>query len=174
MILGALAVAASVSGCASTGAAPRPFPVPVPRVPRFSGSQGSQDSKCLRIRWWPSRAVRSSKRPWRFGEYRIEWRRDRTGSIAAASRSMYSPVRCWPSRGVREQFQVGEWVRPDDLAPGDSRVLLDHGFGRFTRGIGSRWRSVLHAPSSTGVVRVERLSSSYWAPRFLGVRRLAD
>jgi cell wall-associated NlpC family hydrolase len=30
----------------------------------------------------------------------------------------------------------------------------------------------IHAPSSTGVVRVERLSQSYWAKRFLGARRI--
>ena len=30
----------------------------------------------------------------------------------------------------------------------------------------------VHAPSSTGVVRVEHLGSSYWAPRFLGARRV--
>jgi cell wall-associated NlpC family hydrolase len=30
----------------------------------------------------------------------------------------------------------------------------------------------VHAPSSTGVVRVERLSTSYWATRYLGARRI--
>jgi len=30
----------------------------------------------------------------------------------------------------------------------------------------------VHAPSSAGQVRVERLESTYWAPRFLEARRL--
>jgi cell wall-associated NlpC family hydrolase len=30
----------------------------------------------------------------------------------------------------------------------------------------------VHAPSSTGVVRVERLSTSYWSTRYLGARRI--
>jgi cell wall-associated NlpC family hydrolase len=30
----------------------------------------------------------------------------------------------------------------------------------------------VHAPSSTGEVRVERLASSYWSPRFVGARRM--
>ena len=30
----------------------------------------------------------------------------------------------------------------------------------------------VHAPSSTGEVRVERLGSTYWSPRFLEARRL--
>jgi cell wall-associated NlpC family hydrolase len=30
----------------------------------------------------------------------------------------------------------------------------------------------VHAPSTSGVVRVERLSASYWSPRFIGARRI--
>jgi cell wall-associated NlpC family hydrolase len=31
----------------------------------------------------------------------------------------------------------------------------------------------VHAPSGRGEVRVERLSASYWASRFLGARRVS-
>jgi cell wall-associated NlpC family hydrolase len=30
----------------------------------------------------------------------------------------------------------------------------------------------VHAPSSSGVVRVERLSTEYWASRFVGAKRV--
>jgi cell wall-associated NlpC family hydrolase len=30
----------------------------------------------------------------------------------------------------------------------------------------------VHAPSSTGVVRVERFTATYWARRFVGARRI--
>jgi cell wall-associated NlpC family hydrolase len=30
----------------------------------------------------------------------------------------------------------------------------------------------VHAPSSTGVVRVERLTSPYWSKRYVGARRV--
>jgi cell wall-associated NlpC family hydrolase len=30
----------------------------------------------------------------------------------------------------------------------------------------------VHAPSTAGEVRVERLGSSYWGPRFVGARRV--
>jgi cell wall-associated NlpC family hydrolase len=30
----------------------------------------------------------------------------------------------------------------------------------------------VHAPSSRGVVRIERLTSSYWTQRYVGARRL--
>jgi cell wall-associated NlpC family hydrolase len=32
--------------------------------------------------------------------------------------------------------------------------------------------SFVHAPTSTGVVRVEHLGSTYWSSRFLGARRV--
>ena len=64
-------------------------------------------------------------------------------------------------REVREQFEKGRAVTPDEVAPGPTHVGIAIGGDEF-----------VHAPSSTGVVRVERLGSSYWAPRYLGARRL--
>jgi len=32
----------------------------------------------------------------------------------------------------------------------------------------------VHAPSSTGVVRVERISTAYWAQRFVAARRISN
>jgi cell wall-associated NlpC family hydrolase len=76
-------------------------------------------------------------------------------------------------REVRDQYQVGRKVPMDDVKEGDllffqtvrrgaSHVAMALGDGRF-----------VHAPSSQGVVRVERYTS-YWASRFLGARRIDD
>ena len=77
-------------------------------------------------------------------------------------------------RDVREQFQQGRPVEPADLAPGDLVFFstTDPGASHVAIVIGSN--QFVHAPSSTGVVRVERLSSSYWSQRFIGARRLFD
>jgi cell wall-associated NlpC family hydrolase len=32
----------------------------------------------------------------------------------------------------------------------------------------------VHAPSSRGVVRIERYTSSYWAKRYVGARRIEE
>ncbi|MBI3490617.1 MAG: C40 family peptidase [Acidobacteria bacterium] len=45
--------------------------------------------------------------------------------------------------------------------PGASHVGMAIGGDQF-----------VHAPSTSGVVRVEHLSASYWSQRFLGARRL--
>jgi cell wall-associated NlpC family hydrolase len=47
------------------------------------------------------------------------------------------------------------------VAPGASHVGIAVGGDQF-----------VHAPSTTGVVRVENLSSRYWASRFVGAKRL--
>ena len=75
-------------------------------------------------------------------------------------------------RVAADQFRVGRRidrnaVRPGDLlffetiSEGPSHVALALDADRF-----------VHAPSRRGKVRVERLSSTYWAGRFLGARRV--
>ena len=75
-------------------------------------------------------------------------------------------------RVAADQYRVGKRidrnaVRPGDLlffetiSEGPSHVALALDADRF-----------VHAPSSRGKVRVERLSSQYWTSRFLGARRV--
>jgi cell wall-associated NlpC family hydrolase len=77
-------------------------------------------------------------------------------------------------REVRDQYRVGKVVEPEDLAPGDIIFFTTTAPGPTHVAIAIGGDEFVHAPSSTGVVRVERLSSSYWSPRFLGARRLAN
>jgi cell wall-associated NlpC family hydrolase len=75
-------------------------------------------------------------------------------------------------RTVAAQFAIGypaalSDVREGDLvffttiAPGPSHVGLALGRGEF-----------IHAPSSSGTVRVERLDSQYWHDRVVAVKRI--
>lgn len=79
-------------------------------------------------------------------------------------------------RIVEEQFEIGDKIKPSEIKPGDliffntkrrgddaSHVAIAIGGDGF-----------VHAPNSTGVVRVETLSSSYWGSRYLGARRIAS
>lgn len=61
----------------------------------------------------------------------------------------------------RESLQAGDLVFFSTVAPGASHV-----------GIALDDDEFVHAPSSTGVVRVERLTTSYWRTRFIGARRI--
>ena len=75
-------------------------------------------------------------------------------------------------RAVREQYQLGKSVKPDDLAPGDLVFFSTTERGASHVAIAIGGDEFVHAPSSTGVVRVEHLGSSYWSQRFLGARRV--
>ena len=75
-------------------------------------------------------------------------------------------------REVRDQFKAGEPVELERLEPGDLIFFATTTSGASHVGIAVGGNAFVHAPSSTGVVRVERLSSSYWAPRIVGGRRV--
>jgi cell wall-associated NlpC family hydrolase len=74
-------------------------------------------------------------------------------------------------RTVSEQFQAGRDA-PGPLRPGDLVFFSTVAPGATHVGIALGGDEFVHAPSSKGQVRVERLSSSYWASRYLGARRV--
>jgi cell wall-associated NlpC family hydrolase len=75
-------------------------------------------------------------------------------------------------REARDQFRLGEVIRPQDLAPGDLVFFTTTAPGATHVAIAIGGDEFVHAPNSSGVVRVERLSSGYWAPRYVGARRV--
>ena len=75
-------------------------------------------------------------------------------------------------REVRDQFHIGKSVKPDDLVAGDIVFFTTTDPGPSHVAIAIGGDEFVHAPSTTGVVRVEHLSSTYWSPRFLGARRV--
>ena len=75
-------------------------------------------------------------------------------------------------RDVRRQFGVGATITADALEPGDLVFFSTTAPGASHVGIVIGGDQFVHAPSSHGVVRVERLSAEYWADRFVGARRV--
>jgi len=76
-------------------------------------------------------------------------------------------------REVREQYGAGQKIELRQVRPGDLVFFetVSHGASHVGLVIGAD--QFVHAPSSTGVVRVERFTASYWAKRFIGARRIA-
>jgi cell wall-associated NlpC family hydrolase len=164
-ILGALFVATAAAGCASTGAVPRPFPVP--------GSQGSQGSQGWRDSIVDSPALVGTALALRGAPYRNGGADPNGFDCSGFTQYVFAQYGVALPRGVREQFQAGQLVKSADLAPGDLLFFSTTAPGASHVGIAVGSDQFVHAPSSTGAVRVERLSSSYWARRFLGARRVA-
>jgi cell wall-associated NlpC family hydrolase len=76
------------------------------------------------------------------------------------------------SRTVGEQFREGIEVSTDALQPGDLLFFSTEGRGASHVGMAIGGDEFVHAPSSRGEVRVERLSAPYWASRYIGARRI--
>ena len=75
-------------------------------------------------------------------------------------------------RIVEEQWQVGDKVKPSEIKPGDLLFFSTKGPGATHVAIAVDSGHFVHAPNSTGVVRVEALSSSYWGSHYIGAKRI--
>ena len=164
-----IALCAVVGACASTGGVPQPFPTPnssnVPR-PRSSnpetpvattGGVGYAIAGTgLALRGVPYR--NGGADPSGFDCSGFIW-------YVFAQHGIAIP------RTVTEQFQFGTKVAADRLTPGDVVFFRTAGSTVSHVGLVIGGDEFVHAPSSRGEVRVERLGSNYWAPRFAGARR---
>ena len=75
-------------------------------------------------------------------------------------------------REVRDQYDAGQKINLRDLQPGDLLFFETVSRGASHVGVAVGGEQFVHAPSSTGVVRVERYTASYWSRRFVGARRI--
>jgi len=75
-------------------------------------------------------------------------------------------------REVREQYGAGQKIGLRDVQPGDLVFFQTVSRGASHVGVAIGADQFVHAPSSTGVVRVERFTATYWAKRFVGARRI--
>ncbi len=191
-----LSMAVITAGCATTGAVPRPFPgakpvparpapEPPPPVATTPGTIPATTDAPVPVAAAPSVAGPAvSTVP-------------SLGALALASALQFQGVRYRsggsdPSgfdcsglvqyvfarqgiampREVRRQFEVGYEIETDELQPGDLLFFDTESDGASHVGIAIDATAFVHAPNSRGVVRVERLSTTYWSRRFLGARRI--
>jgi peptidoglycan endopeptidase LytE len=75
-------------------------------------------------------------------------------------------------RDVRNLFRIGQPVPARAIKPGDLLFFTTTGPGATHVAIATGNNQFIHAPKSRTVVRIESLVSTYWAPRFLGARRV--
>jgi cell wall-associated NlpC family hydrolase len=73
---------------------------------------------------------------------------------------------------VRQQYRVGDDIASDDVRPGDLVFFETVSPGASHVGIALGGGEFVHAPSSRGVVRIERYTAGYWADRWVGARRV--
>lgn len=165
----------SSAACASTGGTPTPFPRPgggSPETPTSSLPNGG--------------ASPTAPRPVRTGGYEIsgtalalrgtpyrDGGADTTGfDCSGLVWYVFAQHGLAVPRTVSAQAGAGSKIDAADVRPGDLLFFATTSSGPSHVGIAIGGDSFVHAPSSNGVVRVERLSAAYWSARFLGARRL--
>ena len=164
-------------GCASTGAVPRPFPVPggAPRPrrtgaphPRAGDPPAAPRPACRR----PPTATRFRRRRCRCAARRIATAApiptgfDCSGFVQVRLRAARPGDAARRAPAVRRRTAS----RPGGARARRPRVLHDRCARRITcRDRGGR-RSVRPRAEQSGVVRVEHLSAQYWASRFVGAQ----
>ena len=75
-------------------------------------------------------------------------------------------------RLVIDQFHAGAPVDPNKIEPGDLVFYSTIAAGASHVGLSIGGDQFVHAPSSNGWVRIERMRSRYWTQRFVGARRI--
>ena len=162
--LAVLGVLAATAACAATGAVPQPFPRPgdeasrlPPEAPLPPGERSALVGTALSLRGAPYRDGGSD--PSGF---------DCSGFVAYvyAQRGVYLP------RTVSELYRQGDPVDRGAIEQGDLVFFSTIAPGASHVGIAISGGEFVHAPSSSGVVRVEPMAASYWAARYVGARRL--
>ncbi len=157
-VLTTLAVLTGACASTSGGAVPRPFPSPAGTI--STADRGRPDTivgTALTLRGVPYRNGGSDP-----------------GGFDCSGFTQYVFARNGIAlpRSVEEQFDEGKKVKSRDLTSGDLVFFKTTSRGPSHVGIVIGEDQFIHAPSSRGVVRVERLSADYWSKRFIAARRV--
>ena len=146
-----------------TAAPPAVAVVPAPKSARpMPGAGGTVDGYAL-----SSAALSLRGAPYRFGGT------DPNGfDCSGLVRYVFGQHGLPMPREAREQFKVGKTVPRDRLEPGDLVFFSTVAPGASHVGIAIGGDQFVHAPSERGVVRVDQLTTQYWASRFIGAKRV--
>jgi len=192
----------SSAACATSGAVPRPFPgapvatatsapastsapvgatVDEPIAPTASASapiapdELRPDGPDLLARRFDGRAIAQFAMGFRGVPYRLGGADPGGFDCSGLVQYVFAQYGLLVPRVVEEQYEIGDAVRPSDITPGDLIFFNTNRRGDAAThvAIAIGRDSFVHAPNSTGVVRIETLSSTYWGSRYLGARRVS-
>jgi cell wall-associated NlpC family hydrolase len=171
-LVGAVALSILASACASTGAVPRPFPTTTPRPhaePAADSAGAPAVPSSLPV---DSYALVGTALDLRGVRYRNGGSDPRGFDCSGFTQYVFAQHGVTLPRSVRDQFDQGRPVRPEDVREGDLLFFETEGSGASHVGIAVGGDSFVHAPSTSGVVRVEHVGTRYWSDRFIGARRV--
>ena len=161
--------AAASAGCVTTGATPRPFPTPT-TVPAARGparpAPGAVSGHAAGY------SVAGTALSLRGAPYRNGGSDPAGFDCSGFVEYVYGQNGIAVPRTVTAQYRAGRHVAGGQVEPGDLVFFTTVSRGASHVGIAIGGDEFVHAPSGSGEVRVERMSASYWARRFVGARRV--
>jgi len=170
----ALGLAALFSGCASTGSVPQPFPAPggwpdPPAEDSAPAARPPSTSAAVDVNALVVTALDLQGVPYRNGGTDLDG-----FDCSGFTQYVFGRHGITLDRETGAQFRMGQRVEPSDVKAGDLLFFSTVGSGPSHVAIAVDRDEFVHAPSSRGLVRVERLSAAYWSERFIGARRVTD
>ena len=164
------------TACASGGAVPRPFPVPGGVSGPPSATDEAPAGEALPPAGTPTEgadplALTGTALALRGAPYRNGGTTPEGFDCSGFVQYVFRQHGLVLPRETREQFRIGAGVSRTQLRPGDLVFFTTVAPGASHVGLVVGDDQFVHAPSSRGVVRVERLSADYWRRRFVGARR---
>ncbi len=194
--------ALTLAACASSNAVPRPFPgapvasspkrpklpapvsLPSPALPGDTDAEAADDSAEVNLpasasisdrltgHRYDGRAVAEFALAFRGVPYRFGGADPAGFDCSGLVQYVFAQYGISVPRIVEEQWRLGDKIKPDDIKPGDLLFFSTKGPGASHVAIALDAERFVHAPNSTGVVRVEALTSSYWGSHYIGARRI--
>lgn len=158
----------AVSGCASPGH-PRPSPFPAPATPPAIYPPPLSPA----VHSFSTASFLAAARALAGVRYQLGGERPATGfDCSGYIRYVYGLFRIPVPRTVAEQFQIGRRAAGKTIKAGDLLFFRMSGKGVSHVALALGPDEFIHAPTESGVVRTEKLSSRYWQARFIGARRI--
>ena len=158
-------------GCASTGAVPRPFPQPPVRAANAPADVRDApvpaQTEAVSLDPVLETALGLLGSPYRDGGATPDG-----FDCSGFTQWVFAQHGVALPRETREQFALGAAVAAGSVTSGDLLFFSTVAPGPSHVGIALDEDRFVHAPSARGVVRVERLSTSYWQQHFIGARRV--
>lgn len=160
----------AATGCAARGGVPRPFPG-APAPPGATGAPPVAPPPGAPAEVSPPALVATALTfrgtPYRYGGS------DPTGfDCSGFVQWVFALHGTALPRETRDQYGAGEKIDRDEVEPGDLVFFETVSRGASHVGIALGGGEFVHAPSSRGVVRVERYDGPYWSERWVGARRV--
>lgn len=165
-----------VGGCASTGATPRPFPTASrpPAVASTTAPASAATPVAAALAPGLGYSIVGTALALQGIPYRNGGTDPAGFDCSGFVKYVFEQHGVAMPRNVVDQFQAGAEVNAGEIQPGDLVFFTTTAPGASHVGIAIGGDQFVHAPSSNGVVRVERFGASYWAARLVGAKRITN